>query len=172
MSDTDVKKAPFNWGRFFEGASVFIGVIIAISVICTFVFWAVAVTFVDNYELGYTYDLRTGKIEKLARTGYIVRWPVIVKVHTIDLRPMQVCINANKRVLNCKLVQFNPAGVDTFISWHGRSNYDGTDVGTGGLNDILKSYAYDGSGKSYPFLTIIRELKPDELSQAKIEVPK
>jgi hypothetical protein len=30
-----------------------------------------------------------------------------VSIYTIDLRPMQVTINAN-RVLNAKLVQFNP----------------------------------------------------------------
>ena len=26
------------------------------------------------------------------------------------------------------------------------------------------AYAYDGSGKSYPFLTVIRELKPEEVT--------
>lgn len=59
-----------------------------------------------------------------------------------------------------KLVQFNPAGLDLFLSWHGRDNYDTS--ASSKLNPILMSYAYDGSGKSYPFLTVIRELKPEE----------
>ena len=86
---------------------------------------------------------------------------------------MQICLNANMRVLNCKLVQFNPDGVDPvtkqkglelFLSWHGRSNYEGpgnaSSAGTSStsttvFSDILKSYAYDGTGKEYPFLKIL-----------------
>jgi hypothetical protein len=65
-------------------------------------------------------------------------------------------------VLNCKLVKFNPDGLEVFLAWHGRNNYQ---TGTGGgssFANILMSYAYDGSGKTYPFLTVIRELKPEE----------
>ncbi len=119
------------------------------------------ITFVDNYELGYRYDMRNGQVTRVGRTGYIVHPPFVVDVHTVDLRPMQVCINANSRVLNCKLVKFNPDGLETFISWHGRANYEGTG-GRSNFNEILMSYAMDGSGKSYPFLTVIRELKPEE----------
>lgn len=136
------------------------------------------VNFVDNYELGYKYDLlEGGKITHLftidtdgdttnfaydglrPQTGYFVTPPFFVKIHTIDLRPMQVCINANSRVLNCKLVRFNPAGLDLFLSWHGRGDYTAVT-----LNPILMSYAYDGSGKVYPFLDILRELKPEEVA--------
>jgi hypothetical protein len=126
------------------------------------------VTFVDNYELGYRYDLRSGQISRVGRTGYILHPPIFVEIHNVDLRPMQVCINANARVLNCKLVQFNPVGLETFLSWHGRKDYNGAnssgtaDITTGAFNSILMSYAFDGSGKSYPFLTVIRELKPEE----------
>ena len=128
------------------------------------------VSFVDNYQLGYTYDARTGHIERVNRTGYIIAPPLLVSVHSVDLRPMQVCINANARVLNCKLVQFNPDGLELFLSWHGRNDYDGnvtsTNQGTstgGNLNQILMSYAFDGSGKTYPFLRVLRELKPEEV---------
>lgn len=137
------------------------------------------VNFVDNYEMAYKFDARTGTLEILSETkmvgetkemmwqhGYFVTPPFVVMLHTIDLRPMQVCINANQRVLNCKLVQFNPAGLDLFLEWHGRNDYSGpVDKSTGNLGEILKSYAYDGSGKSYPFLTVLRELKPDEVVQ-------
>jgi hypothetical protein len=132
------------------------------------VFRAAWVDHVENYELGYKFDSRDGTITVLPHTGYVVTAPVLVSVYTIDLRPMQVCINANARVLNCKLVQFNPKGIDLFLSWHGRNDYpqggtntDGS-LSSGSLNAILMSYAFDGSGKTYPFMTILRELKPEE----------
>lgn len=130
------------------------------------------VNFVDNYELAYKYDKRTGQIERIDRTGYVVTPPFLVAVHSVDLRPMQVCINANARVLNCKLVQFDPDGLELFLSWHGRNDYDGGvytsrdgQPSGGNLNQILMSYAFDGSGKTYPFLKVLRELKPEEVAK-------
>jgi len=70
---------------------------------------------------------------------------------------MQVTINANNRVLNAKLVQFNPKGFKTFVAWHGNGNYTQLT-----LNDILMSYAYDPSNKNYDFLTIKKELKNED----------
>src|SRR3989344_302406 len=107
----------------------------------------------DNYEIGYQFDSRDGKITVLNESGYYVTPPLVISVHKIDMRPMQVCINANQRVLNCKLVQFDPSGIELFLSWHGRDNYPGPGQGgTSIFSEILKSYAYDGSGKNYPFL--------------------
>lgn len=120
---------------------------------------AIFLRFVDNYEIPYMYDRRDGSIKMLDRTGYIQKLPFVQNVHTIDGRPMQVCISAIQRVLNCKLVQFNPEGLELFLEWHGRSNYSNPGV----FNEILKAYAYEGSGKNYPFLTVIRELKPGEI---------
>lgn len=144
---------PFNW----TGLGYVLGAIVAVLVVLAVLFRMTFVNFIDNYQIGYKFDTRDGKITILSETGYVVNPPYLVKVHTVDLRPMQVCINANQRVLNCKLVQFNKEGLDLFLSWHGRTDYEGNN-----LNEILKSYAYDGSGKNYPFLTIIRELKPEE----------
>jgi len=117
--------------------------------------------FVENYELAYIFDKKTGKIEVLEnkdgslKTGYIFSYPFTQSVHRIDLRPLQVCINANSRVLNCKLVRFDKRGLDLFIEWHGRGDYNQFL-----LVDILKSYAYDdGNTLEYTFLTILKELK-------------
>jgi len=135
------------------------------------------VTFVDNYELAYRYDLRGGRITHLNRTGYIMHLPIVVEIHTVDLRPTQVCINANSRVLNCKLVQFDPAGLDLFLSWHGRADYETARSSLSDsssptpFNGILMSYAFDGSGKHYPFLHVIRELKPEEGGSAQVPKP-
>src|SRR3989344_1128859 len=145
----------------WEVLGIVIGAVLVLAIAGLILFRMFCVNFVDNYELGYKYTLfgaGKGKIEVLKEQGYIIIAPFIVKVHKVDLRPMQVCINANQRVLNCKLVQFNPKGLELFLSWHGRGDYSGEE----NLKEILKSYAYDGSGRSYPFLTIIRELKPEE----------
>lgn len=139
------------------------------------------VNFVDNYEMAYKFDTRSGKVEILAEEkrdasgatktewtrGYIVTAPILVKVHTVDLRPMQVCMNANQRVLNCKLVEFNPAGLALFLDWHGRSDYEGPSGNAKDtpFSEILKSYAFDGSNKTYPFLKVLRELKPEEVQR-------
>lgn len=123
------------------------------------------VNFVDNYQTAYKFDARSGSTETLTGHGYYFTWPIIVKIHTVDLRPMQVCINANQRVLNCKLVQFDSEGIQVFLSWHGRDDYEGPGnnaAGTTNFSEILKSYAYDGSGLDYPFLKVLRELKPEE----------
>ena len=129
------------------------------------------VNYVDNYELGYKFDSRTGEITILPRTGYFATPPFVVSVHHIDLRPMQVCISSIQRVLNCKLVQFNPnpEGVKLFLSWHGRQDYDGpvtqntssdsqTTIHNTYFQSVLMNYAYGGDKKEYPFLTVLREL--------------
>lgn len=116
------------------------------------------VDYVENYQLGYKFDSRTGTTEVLNHTGYVVNPPIVVSVYGIDLRPRQVCISANSRTLNCKLVKFNPEGLDLFLSWHGNGNYNAN------LDDILKSYAYEGAGKTYPFLTVLRDMTTKDLT--------
>jgi hypothetical protein len=147
---------------------IYVGGTFIVLLLLAGIFRITCVDFIDNYELGYKFDTRTGKTEIIKEKGYIVTPPFLVKVHTIDLRPVQVCINANSRVLNCKLVKFNPKGFDLFISWHGRDDYEiSTSVGgtqsSGNLAEILKSYAYDGSKdleKEYPFIEIMKDLNP------------
>jgi hypothetical protein len=123
------------------------------SLALLFVWWVFFVNFVDRNEYGFTYDKFTGEIAPVPHTGWIVTSPWRMDVHTIDLRPSQVCMNANQRVLNCKLVQFNPSGIDTFIEWHGR------DAG-GSVYEILKSYAFNvNEGRDCPFLTILDDMR-------------
>lgn len=135
-------------------------IVIMSSLLSLWGFRAGWVDYIDNYELGYKFDARTGKIEVIPHAGYVITPPMLVKIHTVDLRPMQVCINANSRVLNCKLVRFNPDGLELFLEWHGRNDYDQYRLDT-----ILKSYAYEGTGRTYPFLTVITEIKPSEVAK-------
>ncbi len=146
---------PIDWflerSRFLKG-SVALGVLVFVGLI---IFRALWVTSIDNYELGFVFNRSTGKIQTIDRKGWVIYTPIKYSVHTIDLRPYQVSISANSRILNAKLVRFNPDGLDTFVEWHGR---DAGDL-TPNLLEILKSYAFatDG-GKNCPFLTVVSEL--------------
>jgi len=139
--------------------SIVFGSLLLIGIIIRTAFF----TFVDNYEYAYEFNLSTGKIRSLVdkegspQHGYFTVVPFFRVIHTIDMRPMQVCINANSRVLNCKLVEFDPKGLETFIAWHGRGDYSGSQ-----LEDIMTSYAYDPSNKTYPFMKIKKELKNED----------
>jgi hypothetical protein len=122
---------------------------------------------VENYALGYTFDRFEGKIEKLDRTGWFYKmWPRY-KVYEIDLRPHQIALNANQRVLNAKLVQFDPKGLDTFVKWHGAGAGQANDGMTDNLFEILKCYAFNvNDGRDCPFLIIL-----DEMEQKVIQAP-
>jgi hypothetical protein len=133
------------------------------------IWYANWVHFIENYELGFTFDRRTGQIETLKHTGWVVRTPWLYDVHAIDLRPSQVCMNANQRVLNCKLVQFDQKGMAKFVEWHGRAAGDGDYV-----YEILKSYAFNvNEGRDCPFLIVLDEMrkKPDAASQTTTALP-
>ncbi len=152
--------------------TVWLGVITITLSVLLLLFRMMFVNYVENYQLAYKFDARNGEITLLPDRGYIVTWPILVSVHTIDLRPMQVCISTVLHVLNCKLVQFNAddhEAVQTFLAWHGRRDYEGPSSSSStSMNDsnyfrsILLNYAYDGQGRSYPFLTILRELRSEE----------
>lgn len=132
--------------KFLLGVGITLGVLL-ISLI---IFRAGFVSFVDSYELGYSYNKFTGEIKVLDRTGYFVINPWKTTIHTIDTRPMQIRIEANNRVLNAKLVRFRPEGLIQFIELHGRGDYaqSGTSTGTGNLANILMSYAYENYGST------------------------
>lgn len=159
------------WNNVWSTAWKATFVLLVMAVVGLAGFRVLFVNWVDNYELGYMFDATDGTTTILPRTGYIVSWPFVNKVHHIDLRPMQVCISAIQRVLNCKLVKFNPSkeGVLLFLEWHGRQDYDGPDTSGGNrspreatytyLQSALLNYAY--GWKPYPFLTVLEELKPE-----------
>lgn len=152
-----LNKEIIAWGRFTWAAIIFV----VFTLIGGLLFKGCCVDHVDNYQMGYKFSSLSGEITVLPRAGYFVNPPLVVKVYTIDMRPMQVCVSANQRVLNCKLVRFNQNGFRKFIEWHGADNYDKYK-----LEDILKSYAYEDAGKSYPFLDIIREMKTEDMEAA------
>lgn len=159
--------------------SVLVVLISVVSIILLLtLFRATCVKFIESHELGYKFNANTGETTTIKRTGYVVYIPFIEEVHVVDLRPVQVCLNANSRVLNCKLVRFNPKGLTLFLSWHGRADYTMSSMSGGTTSqfvEILKSYAYDGSDnieQRYPFLEIMpsnSEVKPKAIPQNTID---
>jgi len=143
-----------------------------------FFFWMLCLNFVENYEFGYKFDKWTGERAALVDSkgnelkGWI-RTPPWVSIYTLDLRPTQVCINANNRVLNCKLVQFDMKGFDELMAWHGMQDYSNGGAGEGAnLSEILKSYAYNSNGgKDCPFLKILQEVRGEDGSTPHDTVP-
>lgn len=147
------------------GKSVrFLIIALFFCMICFCVWFTLFVTNVDKHELGYIYNRLDGSITRVEKNGWVIRMPVINSVHTLDLRPYQVSITAslgatNQRVLNAKLVQFDPKGLETFIMWHGRGAGDDLES----LKEILKCYAFDKeNGRDCPFLAVLSEVSPSQ----------
>lgn len=146
--------------------------VLALALVGAIVFRIGFVTFVEQHELPYTYDRRTGEVSVLPHTGYIIHLPFMVQVHGIDLRPHQVLLtvggggprgsSANYRVLNAKLVQFKAEGLQEFIRLHGLQEGD--------VSEILKIYAYDQEGRSYPFLKV--EAQTSGMALAPVSAPR
>lgn len=148
-----------DWRRIGIG----LGALAALALLGLLLFRMFFLSFVDKHELGYMFDRFTGKITVIEHSGWVARNPIRNDVHRIDLRPYQVSITANigvsPRILNAKLVRFDPAGLNTFIAWHGRGA--GSDVES--LKEILKCYAFDREeGHDCPFLVVISDIAPSQ----------
>jgi hypothetical protein len=163
IKDVGVRGKWINWRKLWRTIGIIVGSVIGAGLVI-FIFWyALWVTDVDNYELGFSFDRQSGKIERIDRTGWVIRTPFRYSVHKLDLRPHQLTISANQRVLNAKLVKFNPAGLATFVEWHGRSAGDELS----NLLEILKCYAFDkADGKDCPFLEVVQEIAPNQGAQS------
>jgi len=121
---------------------------------------------VDKHQFCYSFDRANGQIESFTNSGWVVRTPIRYSVHIIDLRPTQLTLNANQRVLNAKLVRFNPEGISTFIQWHGCGTGSGDNSYQ--MHEILKSYAFDReNGADCPFLEVISEIAPNQAGSKK-----
>ena len=151
-------------GRSFKAKmGITLGVCVALGLFVFLMWYWMWVTNIENYELGFVFDRVTGNIEVIDKKGWVVLPPFRYSVHAIDLRPHQITISANQRVLNAKLCRFNPEGLNTFVEWHGRGAGDNTH----NLQEILKCYAFDlADGKDCPFLEVIQEIAPNQGGQA------
>ncbi|MBI5467317.1 MAG: hypothetical protein HY975_03870 [Candidatus Kerfeldbacteria bacterium] len=148
-----------NWEKIGIG----IGGLVVVTLLGFWIFWANWMHFVDKHEFGYVFDRFTGVVTVVDHSGWVMRNPIRYTVNKIDLRPYQVSITADlgvsQRILNAKLVRFNPAGLNTFIAWHGRGAGGNVDA----LKEILKCYAFDREeGRDCPFLVVVSDIAPSQ----------
>jgi hypothetical protein len=137
----------------------FFAILFVVGLIGFGIWYGLWVTTIDQHELGFVFNRGNGQIDKIDRKGWVIRTPIKYSVHKLDLRPYQITISANQRVLNAKLVRFNPDGLAKFIEWHGRNAGDLTS----NLLEILKCYAFDkANGEDCPFLTVVQEIEPNQ----------
>ena len=112
-------------------------------------FYGFFLNHVDINEIGIAYNSIGGKVWVQDRPGWYLTSP-FVEVATLTTLPHKVTIPSEAKVINTKIVRFNPAGVDQFIRMQGFSYFSNQ-----GLENILMGYAF--SGEEYPFLEVMQE---------------
>jgi len=167
-SATHSEAKKWTWPTWitWENVGAILIALLFLTVVGLLVFRLSWVTSIENYEMCYTFDHMTGEVEITNEQGWVVRNPFTTSVHSIDLRPHQITISANQRVLNAKLCRFNPEGFKTFMEWHGRGAEKN-------LQEILKCYAYDSEGgRDCPFLEVVQDITANQAGGRAIQKAK
>lgn len=136
-----------------EKKAIRLGVLVAVPVVLALLFYLACMNHVSINHVGIAYNSVGGKVWVQSRPGWYVTWPT-VEVATISTIPMQVYIPSDAKVINVKIVRFNPDGIDEFIRLQGFSYFTDQDMA-----GTLMGYAF--SGKTYPFLDVMQESGPE-----------
>lgn len=135
-----------------------------LAVVGSLLFWILCLNHVPPQAIGVAYDSINGQVSVQRNPGWYVTHP-FVQVASVETRPFQVCINAGARILNCKLIRFNPDGATEFVKlqgfhyWNGPSNCNSNPgCQSSEFGRIMMGYAY--AEQPYPFLEILEEIKP------------
>ena len=146
----------YRWPLKTMRRIVFSGLFVLLFLL-TCIWVGVSLHHVKKHELSFTFHRIGGEIEQVSDSGWIFRNRFTYALHKVDLRPFQVSIEANKRILNAMLVRFDPKGLNEFIRNHGQDAAD--DEVT--FKEILKSYAFDeNGGTTCLFLIVEKSLSP------------
>ena len=117
--------------------------------VIAFLFYLSFLNHIAINEIGVAYNSIGGKVWVQGRPGWYVTAPT-VEVAVIPTVPLRVTIPSEAKVINTKIVRFNPKGVDEFIRLQGFSYFSNQ-----GIENILMGYAF--SGQKYPFLDVLQE---------------
>src|SRR5258708_4348758 len=142
-----------RWMKWLVGLGVV--AVLAVAFYCLFL------NHVDINEIGVAYNSIGGKVWVQDRPGWYLTSP-FVEVATITTLPLKVTIPSEAKVINTKIIRFNPVGVDQFIRMQGFSYF--TDQG---LENILMGYAF--SGETYPFLEVMQENGQERVNQTPLK---
>jgi hypothetical protein len=136
------------WMKWLIG----VGIVLALA----FLFYCFFLNHVDINEIGIAYNSIGGKVWIQDRPGWYLTSP-FVEIATVTTLPLKVTIPSEAKVINTKIVRFNPAGVDEFIRMQGFSYFSNQ-----GLENILMGYAF--SGEKYSFLEVMQENSPERVN--------
>lgn len=143
----------------FLGGCLSLGGIIVICLILLFpLFWMLFLNHVDINEIGVAYNSWNGEVTVQDEPGWYITNPLTL-VASISTLPRKVDIPSNAVVVNAKVVRFKKEGVQEYIRLQGFQWF----LSDKALDNILMGYAF--SGKDFPFLEIIQESGPENLSK-------
>lgn len=132
-------------------------------VIGLLLFWIMFINHVDINEIGVAYNMRDGKVWIQRHPGFYVTSP-LVRVAYLSTLPMKVAIPSDARVINTKIVRFNPKGVDEYIRMQGfKYGMDSEQ------ENILMGYAF--SNQRPPFLVIMQEPELETVDMTPLNEP-
>lgn len=120
-----------------------------VLVVAVLLFYIAFLNHVAINEIGVAYNSIGGKVWVQDRPGWYFTAPT-VEVAVIPTVPLKITIPSEAKVINTKIVRFNPRGVDEFIRLQGFSYFSNQ-----GIENILMGYAF--SGQKYPFMDILQE---------------
>lgn len=130
-----------NWMKWAIGFGCFC--------LAVLLFYCAFLNHVAINEIGVAYDSIGGKVWVQSQPGwYFTR--ITVRVCVIPTVPIKVTIPSEAKVINTKIVRFNPDGIDEFIRLQGFSYFSDQSI-----ENILMGYAF--SGKEWPFMEVIQE---------------
>jgi len=121
-------------------------VLLALLVIGTPLFYLLCLNHVSINHVGIAYNSRDGTVEA-QHPGWHLTSP-FVQVMSPSVLPFIVKIPSKARLVNQRLVKFNPDGAVDFVKEQGFEWLNDQE-----FESVMLGYAY--SGKKFPFLDII-----------------
>lgn len=125
--------------------------------------WLLCLNHVDINEIGVAYSSVSGKVWIQRTPGWYITSP-LVRVAYLSTLPKKVAIPSDARVINTKIVRFDPRGVDEYIRMQGFEW--GMDSSQ---ENILMGYAF--SNQRPPFLVIMQEAERERVDVTPLNVP-
>ena len=144
-------------------ALIKIGIGLGVLVLALFVFYLACLNHVDINEIGVAYNSVGGKVWIQDHPGWYLTSPT-VEVATITTLPLKVEIPTEAKIINAKMVRFNPAGIDEFIRLQGFSYFTNQS-----MQSNLLGYAY--SGRQFPFLEVIQDIGTENVTTKPLNSP-
>jgi hypothetical protein len=128
-----------------------------------------SVNYLENTEVGLTWNPLTGEKDIQQRAGWHITPPWVLET-TIGTNPVRLCLTSSAHAaVNCRLVQFVPGEYRSLLEvegfgwywWSNRLSFNsGYSEEYRGVRDVLRGYAF--SSQQYPFIHVLREYEGNQ----------